>query len=180
MAYNLTRASVLRNRAQLDQLLSERISLLFKTNNPKRLAHKIREAIAAAHQFSEFEKYAQLREMYKFIETPAGVLAQYVYLEISEGERIEQKPLVGEKVSDKKREVVGAETVLDIIGFVIRHPNETEVTFPNAQLDDVDREKIWEWTRSSQGDEWKFLDHGEEGVTLTKKDVPKEALWIPE
>jgi hypothetical protein len=181
MGYTLTRASVIRNKAQLDQLLDLKTDLKFPTKRPDRLAYKLREAIRAAALFEEYSQYAVLKDMYVLRETASGVLAEYRPVDPT-GEPIMVAPeqVKATPVTPESKTVPDAISLMEILGFIMHHPKEHEVSFPNASLSRDDKVRLSEWTRTDAGEKWSFIDHDESGLTLTKKKVPADVIWKDE
>jgi hypothetical protein len=177
MGYTISRASVKRNKEQLEQLLKMKQTLVFKNiANPTRLAHKLREAIAAAGEFDEFKHLAELKTMYRFRTGANTVIAQY------EVAFVEPEPLKKDDTQDpkpvapEKKTMPDALNAMDVVGAAMKFSKEHEIHFPNAVLVDEDRIKLWRWTQEV---EWNYIDHDGAGLTLTKKDIPEEVKWQP-
>jgi hypothetical protein len=177
MGYALSRSSVIRNREQLEQLLQMQTTLVFKTANPQRLAYKLREAIAAAQMFEEFSDLASIRHMYKFKARSGEVIALYDYEPSTEGQTIEGKRFERKPPVPEKKVVPGVINLVEILVAAIKMMEESEILFPNAAISEEDKGKMFEWAVENS---WKFIDHGEGGLTLTRKKVPEEILWKPQ
>jgi hypothetical protein len=176
VGYTKTRAVVKRNLEQLERLYRAKTTLTFKSDNPTELAYKLREAIAAAKEFSEYEHLAELRTMYKFRTAPGRVIALYSVTE-APVETAEASVKTPEKKRKRKRKVVvDAVTLLDIVGAMIDFVDEEEVQFININLSEEDLFKAFVWGKENG---WKLINHEEAGITLTKRDVPEEVLWTP-
>jgi hypothetical protein len=178
VGYTISRASVVRNLDQLEHLYKLKTTLIFKNvANPQRLAYKLREAIAAAKHYEEFAHLADLDFMYQFRIGVNEVVAQYEVLEKQPTKAQDSQVTPKPKMPEKKT-IPDAISLIDVLGFVLKFPKEHEILFPNAVLEADEKQRLYEWT---QGDsiEWKFIDHEESGVTLTKKSVPEEVLWAP-
>jgi hypothetical protein len=181
MGYTVSRAVIQRNLEQLEQLLKLKTTLVFKgVSNPQKLAYKLREAINAAKAFEEYQHLAELEFLYKFRVGPNELVAQFELLDSSPekpGSNSDEKIPAKPKPPEKKT-IPDASTLLDLLGFALKFPNEHEILFPHVDLTSEDKLKLYEWTRG-EGITWRFIDHEEAGVTLTKRDVPKEVLWKP-
>lgn len=189
MGYNLTMHSFRRNKAQLDQMLKHKMTLRFPTSNPKRLAYKLREAIRAAGEFEETRHYFDaLSKTYQFHEHHGYIIAEYVGIGEPEsiGEPIEEIPLpkapVQKTASQKplqappKKTVPDATVIIDVMAVAMSLEHEEEIYFPNVVVVDSDKIKIYNWANDLG---WKYLDHEDRGITLTKKEIPDDILWSP-
>lgn len=184
MGYTISRASVTRNKEQLEQLLKMKTTLVFRdVANPQKLAYKLREAIAAAAHYDEFKHLAWLSTMYTFRTGVREVIAQYEILDIDPTIPMPERPGAEVEMPSKsipipeKKTIPDAQGIMEVVGYVLKFPREQEIHFPNAVLMDEDRLKLHKWT---QEQDWKYIDHDEGGLTLTKRDIPKEVLWQPE
>jgi hypothetical protein len=177
MGYTISRASVIRNKEQLEQLLKMKQTLVFKNiSNPTRLAHKLREAIAASGEFDEFKHLAELKTMYRFRTGSNTVIAQY------EVTSVEPEPVNKDNIQEPKPIVPEKKTIpeplgeLDVVATALKFSKEIEIHFPNAILSEEGKTKIWRWTQTV---DWNYIDHDGAGLTLTKKDIPEEVKWQP-
>jgi hypothetical protein len=181
MGYNITSHAVNRNKPQLEAMLKAQATIRFETLNPEKLANKIREALFAASELPEFERYAGLKYSYILRARQGEVIAEFQGVAITtipETENraegvVQTKPLS----PSSKKTVDEAVTVMDIIMTAMSlEATATELYFPNTILNYGDQSKLSKWTDTQ---EWKYIDHGESGVTLTKGEVPEEVLWQP-
>jgi len=180
MGYNLSRFSVNRNRPQLDQLIAAKSDLRFETTRPRQLSYKIREALQAAKEFEEFEHYYdEIYPHFTFKEESNAVLAQYNFVPAGVSTReddIQSDSELGEQV---KGTISSALSLLDVIGGGVEgdKDNYSDIYFPNAVLKPDDQKKLWDWAQTAG---WKFIDHQEKGLTLTKSDEFEDIIWRPE
>ena len=177
MGYNLTRHSIRRNRPQLDQLYELKKTISFVTQNPHRLAYKLREAIAACGEFEELEDYHSVLSLYTIKVRNRSVLAEFsdVHIGVSPGKNVDEPdPIVVEPV----RTEPGPLSLIDVLGEVVGNEVEEEIHFPNALLPPEDKVKLLDWTR--QNPPWAFISHGDKGITITGLEVDPELLWSPE
>jgi len=176
MGYTISRKVVQRNLVQLEQLHEAQASLIFKTPHPKRLAHKLREAIHAASEFEEYEHLGELKHSYQFKVRRGHVVAMY---EPPEGVILVEQasPSKGQALPPEKKTIPSAMSLMDVLTALLQFKDDPEITFPNAELSQEDKEKLFEWTKDK---DWQYIDHEEAGVTLTKNEVPEEILWRPE
>ena len=180
MGYNKTRNSVVRNKMQLDHLLKSRKTLHFPTDAPTELAYKLREAIAAAGCFAEYKHYHELHRIYTFKEVDDGVLAVFIPVNIkpSEISDADVTQVTPSKAAPKKKIITDAITLIELLSAVMLWQGEYELVFPNVELSDEDRERLFEFVSDKP---WQYIDHEDSGVTLTKNpDIPKEVLWAPQ
>lgn len=189
MGYNLSKHSVVRNLPQLEKLRSAKATLKIPAAKPRSLARKLREAIKAAGVHDEYKAlHDDLAGNYIFHEERYAVIAEFVGVGEPEIVR-EENPFQSQASSSEtpppapkrpeNKVVPEAESLLDIISTVMsRFPDEEELVFPNAPLSHEDAEKLWRFTQKP-GILWKYIDRDENGVVLTKKEVPEEVLWKP-
>ncbi len=181
MGYNISRFSVNRNRPQLDQLLVAKGDLRFETSDPRKLSYKIREALMSAKEFEEFKHYYDtIFPHFTLREESNAVVAIYHSIPIGIPLGTDDSGDDNELPRETKGTISEALSMLDIIGGGIEGDKEgfIELFFPNARLNPSDQNKLHDWTQTT---EWKYIDHGDKGVTLTKdKDLPTEIFWEPE
>jgi hypothetical protein len=61
--------------------------------------------------------------------------------------------------------------------IIVHDSYEAEIYFPDASLNLADKVKLSNWAIEH---DWKYIDHEDSGVTLTRReDVPSEILWRP-
>jgi hypothetical protein len=173
MGYSLSRHSVIRNLPQLRQLAELKTTVRFSTTDPKKLAYKLREALAACAAHEEFiELYEHIQPHYRFREGEREVIAEYFSISIGEVERDSPNRVVIEK-----KTIPGVSGLADILATAIKFGNEEELYFPNGSLDDDAKMKLYTWCSPL---EWSYIDHthgGGEGLTLTKKELPEGVAW---
>jgi len=85
--YNKSRKTCLALQDLLDKLLKAKVTMNFYTDNPKRLAFRLRESINAARYHQDTMKYALLRGTYMFKEREGFV--QAVWMGIQEVTKVE-------------------------------------------------------------------------------------------
>jgi len=185
MGYNTSRATVQRHLPQLEQLKKageDGEDMFFPTQIPRRLAHKLREALSAASKHKEYvELHTFIWPNFQFKEVKGGVMALY----IGSIEPVEDS--IGETISSNnspnrplKKTLPDAVSLMDVVTQALTFPQETELYFPAATLEEGDKHKLKMWTEDK---DWGFIDHSfgddEGGLTLTKNDVEEEMLWTP-
>jgi len=183
MGYTISHASIIRNKAQLDQMLETKASLRFDHDDPKKLAYKIREAIASAIELSEahpeFKKYGELRECYTLRQGERVVVAEYsIPMEYLEGTKLEGEIKPPKPTPPKRKTLPDALSLADVLVYAIKLESDFELHFPSAVLDTDDRLTLFHWTEEEE-QIWRYIDHDSSGVTLTKREVPEEVLWRP-
>jgi len=186
MGYNTSLATIKRHLPQLEQLkeAGERgENMFFPTQIPRRLAHKLREALSAAAKHKEFiEFHTLIWPNFQFKEAKGGVMALYI------GDYEPVEDVVGETITiysnspnrPLKKTLPDAVSLMDVVTQALTFTNETELYFPSATLEEDEKHKLAIWTEDK---EWGFIDHSfgddEGGLTLTKNDVEEEMLWKP-
>ena len=179
MGYNLSRHVIRRNRPQLDQLVKHQSSMRFATDNPIRLANKLREARAACAEYEDTVEMAEVLSHYTFSVERDQVLATYD--KVSDGVLV--GAVVGELVDEKtlfqtERDAPQAVSLLEVLAEVIGSEKEEEVYFPEAALSLEEKIRLNEWIAQSEV-QWYFIDHEDKGITLTRFEVDEELRWMP-
>lgn len=193
MGYNLSRQKVIKYKPLLEQLAKEKKTISFgPVEDPKDLAYGLREGAKAALKYEEFKDLRGVYGNYSFSPKERMVVAKYKGIEDIEAvvvkeeekeEKVEKKVKTKEEVKlDKwldKLTIDTANSLLDIFGSILSNSNYGELTFPNAVLSPEEKLRLYAWTKEGKNNEWKFIDHEEKGVTLSRKEVPHEILWQP-
>lgn len=191
MGYNTTIGPPRRMEAYLKKLLNRKETIRFATDDPHSLAYRLREAIYASQFHEKYEEYYKLRDMYTFRDKGDHVLADYQRVfpveaiegedEAPELEDIEPEDAPEYRPDDEgptKMEVPEAESVMEVVNVAINRGEEyRELVFPNATLMAQHLERLHGFTESN---DWKIISHGEDGVTLTREQVPDEITWTPD
>jgi hypothetical protein len=169
MVYNISKGVVHRSQRYLDDMLNAGKTLTWPTRKPSVLAYKIREALFAAQKHPEFTPYHKLKSWYRIHTRSGWVEAEYV------------GPISGSNdVHAPEGMTLSAyRTVEELVGACIKFERKAdEIYFPNANLGEEQKELLYKW---GGGAGWKLIDHGETGVTMTRKDDVEELfLWKPE
>lgn len=175
MTYNKSRGAVYRHRAYLDAMLNGRKTLSWPSSNPNSLAYKIREALAAAQEYEIFERYHELKHLYRI--SVNGGWVEAVYL------GPEDDPISGLLARKPQRmRIEEASSVQAVVGACIElHERAVELFFPNVIVEDEENlAPLFRWGARHMPP-WKIIHHGEEGLTMTRRpDVDKEFIWTPE
>lgn len=189
MGYNLTIGPPRRMEDYLKKLLHRKETIRFATDDPHSLAYKLREAIAASAEHERFIQYAKLKDMYKFRNQGDHVLAEYQ--RTFPQERVDGKDLAPELDEDddapeapepepgpSEMEVPEAESLTEVVSFVLERGGQySELIFPNATLMTPHLRRLHGFTKDR---DWSIIERGEEGITLTRREVPEEITWTPE
>ena len=180
MGYNLTRHSVIRQLPQLEQLAQSKESLRFLTDEPRRLAYKIREAIHSCAAFPEFHHlHASIWPRFRLREVPQAVIAEYIgekaHLSLATpmGQPLSHSQL---DVAPQRKVLADPTTLLEVISSAISFDKTPELFFPNVKMSDGERLRLYKWT--TQG-EWLYIDHDDGGLTLTQLEVEDGLAWEP-
>ncbi len=182
MAYSISRSSIIRNIPQLELIYAAKSDIRFETEYPRRLAHKLREAIASCKEFPEFEHlYSEIKANYKIKEKPNAVIAEYdpsSPIGIPSGTDID----VDDRsvVTETKGTIVGATQMLDVIGGGIEGDKlgYLDIHFPKVILSLEDLTKLYDWTQTT---DWEIINHQDKGLSLTKRvDEFGAWLWRPD
>ncbi len=178
MGYNLTRHVIRRNRPQLDQLYTLKETIRFHSTTPSRLAYKLREAIAACGEFKELSEYHRILSYYTIRQEASSVLAEYndspIGIPTREMVVEEVKPLPAQPT---KRSVIGALGLVDVLSELIGNGEKEEISFPSVVLSLKDKRSLLDWTRVN---DWTYIDHEEQGITVTSLTVDPSIAWSPE
>lgn len=176
MGYSLTRHSIIRNLPQLRQLAETRTTLRFPTDNPKRLAYKLREAVAACAAVEEYTHFFEsINDNYKFREEGFAVVAEYFDVNASSAD-----PASTPRAIPDKKIIAGISSLMDVLASAIKFSREAELFFPNAVLNFAEKATLYVWGEENG---WSYIDHsrgGNSGLTLTKKEIPEGVAWHPE
>ena len=162
MGYHISPNSVNRNRPQLEAMFEAQATVRFSTGNPQKLAGKLREAMAAAEKL-EYTGLSSLRRDFIIKALDREVVAEFQGAQGIEPEKPAEREVVLE-----------ASSMTDLMMSAMALEDREEISFPSVVLSEEEKQTLFEWIK---GLEWKFIDHGGGGVTLTKKDVPEEVLW---
>lgn len=193
MGYNLSRRVCERNKRLLEKMLEKKATFKIPAENPKKKAFAIREALEAVHHNDGYaELYGELDKLYRINTLVNCVEIEYLIVnnkptpesEIKKGETVtataqEKIQIVVENLETPKGEIhlVEVRDILAIIGSVIKLGDKAdELFFPDAYLDDDEKLKLYNWVKNKG---WKFIDHLDAGITLTKKEINEFVLWEP-
>jgi hypothetical protein len=162
---------------QLKQLAQARATLSFTTDDPKRLAYRLREAVAASGAHEEYADLYEVNRHYKFKEEAHAVIAIFFDSGVM-GEPI--GPAIPRAIPEKKT-MPGVFSFVDVLASCVKFGNEQELYFPDALVHPDEQKKLYEWCQTIG--EWQYIDHtlgGGTGLTLTKKELPEGIAWQPE
>lgn len=179
MGYNETRAIINRNWPQLEQLIKLKTTLSFPTTDPRRLAHKLREARNACEKFEDHVEDFAILKLYVFKEERDSVLAIYNPVPVGVSVGTDVDVVVGEQQEQErvKRTEAGALSLINVLGELIGNKAKEDIHFPNVVLTEEDKEKLNDYTVEN---DWAFIDHSEKGITVTRYEVEAEIIWSPE
>ena len=185
MGYSETRHIIQRNWPQLSQLIKHKATMRFDTEYPRRLAFKLREARKACSCHEDHEEDFATLSLYTFKEERDGVLAEYnpVPIGVPLGKIITE--VVGEPVKSR-RIAPNALSLIDVMSEFIGNDKIEEIHFPNAILTEDNKLDLHSYisVEYADGEEvlppWLFIDHDENGITLTRYEVDSDILWSPE
>jgi len=181
MAYSISRSSIIRNLPQLELIYSAKSDLRFETEYPRRLAHKLREAIASCKEFEEFSHlHTEIKANYIIKEKHDAVIAEYHPSPVGISPRSDTDVDDRQVDVQTKGTIVGATQMLDVIGGGIEGDKleYLDIHFPNAILSPEDLTKLYDWTQTT---DWEIINHQEKGLSLTKRvDEFGAWLWRPE
>lgn len=174
MGYNKSRFSVLRSKPQLDILVSSPKTVFFPTSDPRKLARKLNEALAAAEVHDEFKHYTRIKDQFKFRAGSGELIAE----RLDETSPVASPPEHSPKPASPIKETFP--NITDLVGVMVVASKEPadELFFPDANLTLEEKRKLLTWTTEAL--KLKFIDHDGAGLTLTKLDVPDEILWREE
>lgn len=177
MGYTRSKASVERMLVYLRQMAKARPDgehLYWKTDNPTRLAHNLRQALHACRYWAEFKPYARLRPFIQFlVKEHDTVVGQWIDVDMMELAFEDNGEIVQEIKVDYEV------TLQDILGEIMNQPKTLEQAFfplmSNQAIDELPM--LFKWAED-QG--WSIINHEEAGITLTKRPVDAELKWRPE
>lgn len=146
-----------------------------------------------ATQFhDEFKGYRYLRDFYEIALESGAVRARYMAEPQGNAARIytpfdgdgpqPAEPAGGPFVTPVETPLnvmtlKDVNTLAGVVGAAIKFREEAEeVRFPHALLSLEEKKKLWQWGQTSN---WRFIDHEEEGITLTRRPIDEELLWSP-
>ena len=175
MGYTLTIAVVRRVQPLLEELLTSSLKneeRVWKSDDPGRLAHRLREALfASAVNSSKDEmcqRYAELRERYTIKALRDGVKAE------SRSRSLHVKV----ETSLSKLRLPEVTELAQAIGAAIIHDRTDEIHFPSIPLEGQASDELVKfvgWARTSL---WFVVNNYDDGFTLVKND-PGELKWEP-
>lgn len=167
MGYNLSRGPLVRMERYLQDMAEAKKTIVWVTANPSSLAYRIREALAGAKHHDEFAHYDKLRHIFKIREGERQVKAVYVGAEYSH-------PVLPEKLTVD----LPITSSMGVVGAAIKLGAQTEeIHFTNANLSDTERKTLYNWTQSN---DWTYIEHYDNTLTLTKEKVDEDLIWRPE
>ena len=194
--YKTTRDIFTRHEQTLKILLENRVTHIFHTENPRRIAYQLREAISVAGLYDDLRAYAALRDLYSFELHPGFVRARWrgddaitkveIQADSVEADRSGEKELSNDelevegKLFKEKLDVAtlpNLTTLSGVIEGVLRFgPRVLEVYCPDARLEEDDLARLFRWAKEKG---WTLIDNEDAGLTLPHKDVPEELRWSP-
>lgn len=170
MAYARSKKSVTRIEPLLDQLLTSSDDVIFRCDEPQKVAYQLHEALKSAGFFPEYQKYLVIRDKFT-IRTRAGkVIAE-----------LKTRPIIdsikGMKVPPPKVTIDAVLNPLEIVGATIANNKPEEIYFPVSKLSEAELSELYIWASFVN---YFIINHGDNGVTLTK-DKPQFPLaaWEP-
>lgn len=168
MPYNKSRGSVNRHLRYLEDMAMARRTLTWPAENPEATARKLREAMAAAETFPDFNRFHKLRSFYKIRVQTGFVEAHYIGPVRPEDYKV---------FTPERRVVPEVEDVHGVVGACIQLKAQAdELNFPRAVLSEEDLHALWAW---AHGEKWKLINHDGAGVTLTRRAVDDIYVWKP-
>jgi len=181
MGYNISKNSILREKALLDDLLDFKKTVTIPSANPRRRVSRIWEALKSAEKLQkrhpEFSKYIILKDQYRFRQLSTGVRCEWISNEVDFKESETEKSNLIKQPT--RMDLPEATSLVDVIAGAMRFEDAPEIRFSNAVLRDEDKIRLYKWTTES-GVKWTFIPHDDAGLTLTTREVPKEILWKPQ
>ena len=176
MGYTRSEASIERVMPYLRQIARARPTgedLIWRTDNPIKLAHSLRQALHACRYYEHYRAYARMRPFLQFItRAPDTVIGQWfdhevMQLAFEDGGEIVQEIKVDYEV-----------TMLDIMAEIMTQPKTLEQAYFPSLSDEArsDLPLLFNWTEE-QG--WAIINHEEVGITLTKRLIDAELKWRP-
>jgi hypothetical protein len=193
MPYNRSKSTIIRNERYLQDMHEAKRTIMWPSANPKRLAYKIREALWATQYHEDFAHYRYLRSFFEIALETGAVRARYmgenharpVHVEANGKKTFSREAGDGPAVMVAPPESpLAAMNLKDVhtleaaVGAAIRfRETAEEIKLPECALSMEDKRKLWTWGQTSG---WSFIDHEEEGITLTRRLVDPDLLWSPE
>lgn len=172
MAYNTSRACVLRMRKYLNDMRQARRTIGWPATQSMPasiLARRIREALYAAQQHEEFADFHSLRDLYKISPGQGWVEARWTM------------PEAGEVIVPERKVIEEVNNTEGIVGACVQFAQTAnELFFPKVV--DLPEEKLlllFKWATTQQP-KWNIINHYEEGLTLTRRETNPEFFWRPE
>jgi len=164
MGYTLNPESIARVKSYLDQMVASDEDIEWHSDNAQ-LAYALRNGINAAIRFNIGE-YARLKSKYVLRQRSGKVVA----------ELRDRLPGIMRAINELKMTIKEIETETAIVGAMIENSARMEVYFPDAILSDEQLKDLYAFTSTSG---YSIINHKEEGVTVTKKDVG-DIAWGPD
>lgn len=170
MSYNISKTGIDKMLHYLDILVESELSeVVFETENPPQLAYRMREAMFAAQNYSDYSQYHGLRQEYRVFVNVHAVTCR-------------RGMLKGEHLRQPAREIgsihlAEINLLTGVLGAAIRFKIAKQLVFPNVKLIHEDKMRLYEWVATR---DWQYIDHRGEGLTLTKNEVDEDLLWTPE
>lgn len=175
MPYNTSKRAVRRMMSYLQTLRENQgTDVTFTSQDPANLAYRIREALAGVEKHSgDFGAFLGLKDFFEFSVRPKVVYCRWIGERPAEEGIPRTDALTSMTISE-------ATSLTHVVGAAMKfRDNADELFFPNAVLDDLEKEKLFRWTQSEPGAGWRFIDHEDGGTTLTRRDVDEDLLWQP-
>lgn len=176
MPYNTSEAAAMRMKRYLDDMKDGRDVIRWPTREPQKLAHRIREAIAAArHQAREKGKsvwipYTELKYFYQLHAKDGFVEARWIGPE--GGPKLEHAKI------PKPETVKDVRDLQSIVGVILEmNQDAIEIHFPDAELTKDGLMTLHKWCGKN---DWTLIDEHENGVTITQRKVDDILAWDPE
>lgn len=173
VGYTLTVAAVRRVQPLLEELLlssTKNEERVWKTDEPGKLAHRLREALVAAVVCASKDeacaRFAVLRERYTMRAMIGGVKAELRSKSYTTEVEHTMRKLRLPEVAD----------LTAAIGAAIVHSVD-EIHFPNVKLA-TEPDRLTEFANWCQSSSWFIVDNYEDGFTLMKAD-PGDLKWMP-
>ena len=175
MGYTLTIATVRRVQPLLEELLAsseKNEERVWKTDDPGRLAHRLREAMVAAAVCATKDescaRLAILRERYTICAIVGAVKAE---------PRLRSLATRVEKSLHKLR-LPEVENLTGAVGAAIVNDGVDEIHFPSVLLAGCSTEELVNFANWAHSALWFIVNNYDDGMTLTKSD-PGEMKWQP-
>ena len=175
MGYSRSKRAVMRMLPFLEAIMESRMTgrpLVWETDDPPRMAYRLREALHAARFHEEFQHFGRLRPHLGFKVGPKEVIAYWLAPEVL-------PYITPEPQAPKPREVTVHEqvNVQDLLASMMsQHRTTFKVYFPNVLLEPGDMNTIYTWANEMG---WALIDHEEAGLTLTKEPIDNDLKWSP-